>query len=247
MACMTPTHFYRRYLVDKLILAKLKKPIKFLEIGCGTGEFSSHLAFLGHSGRAIDISKDAIKITQKRLSGTNVDADIADLNEVTGKYEFVFCFEVIEHLKDDISAIKKINLLLSPGGRFIFSVPAHMRLWGRDDKWGGHYRRYEKESLSRLLLDSGFKINNFWDYGFPVFNMTRWIYNLVCSVGYKNTTQTKEVATLQTGMDKEGGSFIKFFKPLNILLPVFFWISNFFLESNLGSGYLIECKKAKII
>ena len=243
MACITPTHLYRRYLVDKLVLDKIDKPFKFLEVGCGSGEFAAHLAKLGNNGVALDISSEAIKLAKLKLKGTGVVAITTDFYKITGQYDYVFCFEVIEHLKDDKKALKQIFSLVSVDGYFIFSVPAHMSLWGRDDEWGGHYRRYEKKALSKLLKESGFRIINFWDYGFPIFNLTRGIYNFVCSIGNKPTGSTKELATLQTGLSKEGGSFISFFSPLNLFLPVIFWFSNLFLKSNLGSGYLVECRK----
>ena len=243
MACITPTHLYRRYLVDKLVLDKIDKPFKFLEIGCGSGEFAAHLAKHGNYGLALDISSEAIKLAKIKLKGSGVSAISSDFHKITDQYDYVFCFEVIEHLKDDKKAFKKIFSLVSVGGHFVFSVPAHMSLWGRDDEWGGHYRRYEKNTLSKSLRESGFRIINFWDYGFPIFNLTRRIYNFVCSIGSKHNSLSKEEATLRTGLEKEGGSFISFFSPLNFFLPVIFWFSNFFLKSNLGSGYLVECRK----
>ena len=181
MACITPTHRYRRHLLSKKILPYIK-PQKVLEIGCGTGDFSLELSRLGHQGLAIDIAAEAIGVASKKLSTTNIAARQADFFTLHDTYDAVFLFEVLEHLKEDVQALKKIAKLVRKNGLFILSVPAHQHLFGRDDEWGGHYRRYDRHDLVSKLDAAGFERIYFWSYGFPVFNFTRRVYNLLTSL-----------------------------------------------------------------
>jgi hypothetical protein len=48
--------------------------------------------------------------------------------------------------------------------------------WRWDDDCYGHYRRYRKGDVRRLLADCGFEMLEFWDYTFPVFWAMRRAY-----------------------------------------------------------------------
>lgn len=247
MSHITPTHLYRRYLITKLILSRLQPGKKFLEIGCGTGEFSQELAELGFSGLCIDLSPDALSIAKKQNKSQNIDIKQADFFKLSQKFDYIFMFEVLEHLKEDQLALKKINSLLNINGLLIFSVPAHQKSFDRDDEWGGHYRRYEKRELFQKLSQANFKLVSYYCYGWPIFSFTRYIYNQITKLSLRKAPSgSKEDKTLNTGVSKENGKLISQLSWLiknKYVLYVLFLFSNLFIKFDLGPGYLIIAKK----
>ncbi len=61
------------------------------------------------------------------------------------------CFDVIEHIRDDKAFIGQVKKALKTGGMFYATVPAHNWLWSGHDVRAGHYRRYAREDIRRLL------------------------------------------------------------------------------------------------
>ena len=70
----------------------------------------------------------------------------------------VVCFNVLEHIERDETALKKIFDLLEPSGRLLLLVPSHPWLYGSLDKHLGHHRRYGKKELKNKLEAVGFKV-----------------------------------------------------------------------------------------
>jgi len=76
-----------------------------------------------------------------------------DLNYVdemmnkTDKFDTIICMNVIEHLDDDVGAIKNISKMISDNGCAIVLVPRGMWLYGSQDKILGHKRRYSEKMI----------------------------------------------------------------------------------------------------
>src|SRR5205823_9916344 len=66
-------------------------------------------------------------------------------------FDTAICLNVLEHIAAHESALGVIRDLLIPGGRLLLLVPAHRFLYGSIDREVGHERRYERDSLDRLL------------------------------------------------------------------------------------------------
>jgi SAM-dependent methyltransferase len=78
----------------------------------------------------------------------------ADLKE---QFDSVLYIDVIEHIEADEQELKKAYELLRPGGRLFIIVPAHNSLFSAFDKMIGHYRRYSRASLKKII-PSGLRI-----------------------------------------------------------------------------------------
>ncbi len=72
-----------------------------------------------------------------------------------GKFDSVLCINVLEHIADDIGAIRRMKRMLRPGGNAIILVPAMPCIYGAMDKAMGHHRRYTISSLRRAFSDAG--------------------------------------------------------------------------------------------
>ena len=57
---------------------------------------------------------------------------------------------VLEHIEDDRSEVQLASQRLKPGGFLVVLAPAHQQLYTPFDANIGHYRRYNKRTLSAL-------------------------------------------------------------------------------------------------
>lgn len=197
MANFAPLNNYSLFILDRLISKyNLKQP--FLDVACGTGYVSRHLAKKGWSGKAIDYSEKAIQIAKKNLINyQQVELERKSLSRVRGKYKTVLMFDVLEHIEDDLSALKKINSLLQKDGHLVIAGPSNPTEWRWDDDYYGHFRRYSEKELKNKLVKTGFVHLISYDYTFPVFWILRRIYTSLIN---KKTVKNKEERTKQSSL-----------------------------------------------
>ncbi|MDX2120273.1 MAG: hypothetical protein SF070_04305, partial [Gemmatimonadota bacterium] len=67
-------------------------------------------------------------------------------------------FDVVEHIADDATFLRRLHGQLVPGGRFYCTVPACPALWSAEDAQAGHYRRYSRAGLAAVLRQAGFTV-----------------------------------------------------------------------------------------
>jgi len=176
MANFAPLKQHMLYCLDRFVERyALRGP--FLEVGCGRGDVSAHLAAKGWKGTAIDFSDSAIAEAAATLAPfPHVVVKKKDLADVTGEYACVIVWDVLEHIEDDLGALRAIEKLLLPGGQLLLAVPSNPREWRWDDDFYGHFRRYTVAELSRKLADAGLEPQVFWDFTYPVFWAMRRLY-----------------------------------------------------------------------
>lgn len=176
MANFKPLNNYSLFLLDKLVKKYNLKP-PFLDVACGNGYLSKHLTKKGWSGTAIDYYSKAVNEAKKNLKEyKKIKVQKKSFSKTTGKYNTILMFDILEHIKDDISALKKANLLLLKSGFLVIAGPSNPKEWQWDDEFYGHYRRYTEGELKKKLLKSGFKPIVCYDYTFPFFWLLRIIY-----------------------------------------------------------------------
>jgi SAM-dependent methyltransferase len=77
-----------------------------------------------------------------------------------GRYalDTVVALNVIEHIAQDIEAMRSLASMLQPGGRAVILVPALPSLYGSLDRELGHVRRYTRRSLTERMRQAGFRV-----------------------------------------------------------------------------------------
>jgi predicted SAM-dependent methyltransferase len=80
------------------------------------------------------------------------------MNLFRERIDTIIILNVIEHLQDDLAAVKEIYETLVPGGHLIVMVPAMQFLYGSLDRAFGHFRRYTKETMGSIIRKASFKI-----------------------------------------------------------------------------------------
>lgn len=169
---------------------------KVLEIGCGLGNITQYLIEDTEYLLCVDVKPEAIKYIRRRIpAGTKVHIEKLDIfSNGLQKYskenfDTIVFANVLEHLKDDLSAMKVCRKILKKThGRLLLLVPAHNYLFGTLDKEAGHYRRYEKNDIRKLALHSGFKIIDLYEFNF--IGALGWFMNY-CVLKRKNTNNAE--------------------------------------------------------
>jgi SAM-dependent methyltransferase len=76
----------------------------------------------------------------------------------SNSFDLVTALDVIEHIEDDLGAMREIYRVLKPGGVLMLSVPAYKFLWGAQDEISHHKRRYIAPQMRGKLKEVGFKV-----------------------------------------------------------------------------------------
>lgn len=164
MAAHDTTHWWyrarREILADYLTReAALPKGARILEIGCGTGHNLPMLAGFGEVD-AIEIDPAARGFAAERLGKPVGDAPLPALTGVErSAYDLVAVLDVVEHVEDDVAALKGMAEVLKPGGAILVTVPAHPWMWSAHDTVNHHHRRYSKRTLDKAIRNAGLRHN----------------------------------------------------------------------------------------
>ncbi|MEO8099730.1 MAG: class I SAM-dependent methyltransferase [Acidobacteriota bacterium] len=145
----------------RLVLPHLGRRV--IEIGCGLGNFTRYMLdrelVIG-----IDVEPACAEQWQNAFPGQNnligSTLDVTDPSFLTLKQhqpDTVVCLNVLEHVEDDITALKHMYAVLPKGGRALLIVPAYEGLYGPIDHNLGHYRRYSKKPFAQLAASIGFQ------------------------------------------------------------------------------------------
>lgn len=135
----------------------LPNAARILEIGCGTGHNLPMLAQFGEVD-AIEIDDTARAMASARLGKPVGSAPLPELTGVEpGSYDLVAVLDVVEHVEDDVAALKAMARVLKPGGKILITVPAHQWMWSAHDVVNHHKRRYSKATLTAALDKAGLR------------------------------------------------------------------------------------------
>ncbi len=101
-----------------------------LDYGAGNGEIVLELARRGHPATYYDVAGETMRFARQRASQQGLEIEFLhskeDLAASARKrgFDTVFSLDVLEHLPDLPGELNFLSSLLSPGGLFVFDVPA---------------------------------------------------------------------------------------------------------------------------
>jgi SAM-dependent methyltransferase len=132
-----------------------------LDVGCGTGEAMSTLGSLQVGAVAgTDLSRHVLGYVVEREPDKMVIESLATQLPFPDRCAgSVVSMCVIEHLDDDLGALREYHRCLRPGGVLYVSVPAYQWLWGTHDDLAAHRRRYSAKHLVRVVEEAGFVVD----------------------------------------------------------------------------------------
>lgn len=163
MAELDQTHWWyvaRRKILAEVIRREIKPPkdARILEIGCGTGHNFAMLSEFGRVG-GIELDDVARDLASQRLGHPVGDAALPDLPGIDdGAFDLIALLDVLEHVEGDQAALRSIARKLRPGGRILLTVPANRWMWSAHDVAHHHHRRYNRDTLSDVVEQSGLEV-----------------------------------------------------------------------------------------
>jgi SAM-dependent methyltransferase len=156
---------YRRWLAGLALPHLGDHPI---EIGSGNGSYAAEwaprlwrlTATEAHPERLVALKErfaDAAHVSVRPLS-LPLDAEDLSLDATDGRrggYSAAVAINVLEHIEDDVAALRSMAGLVRPGGAVVLLVPAFPALMSHFDRAVGHVRRYTRASLGQALERAG--------------------------------------------------------------------------------------------
>lgn len=137
----------------------------WLDVGFGNGALVMVAAEYGFNSVGIDARGEAVG----SLQSLGYNASCVQFDEYSGgPFSVVSMCDVLEHLPYPRESLKKVHELIDPKGLLMISLPnmdcAHWRIMDRPGSIGPywseieHYHNFSRESLTRLLIEEGFRL-----------------------------------------------------------------------------------------
>jgi SAM-dependent methyltransferase len=147
----------RRTVLDGVI-AGLGLPAdpRILDAGCGSGRFMVELAKLG-TVTGVELSDTSVSLARGRQLGEVVEGSVLEMPFPENSFDLAVSLDVIEHLEDDLAALRELRRTVAPGGALLVTVPAYQWLWSGHDEINHHHRRYTRRSLQRVAEQAGWR------------------------------------------------------------------------------------------
>jgi SAM-dependent methyltransferase len=147
----------RRTVLDG-VLAALGLPghARILDAGCGSGRNMIDLARYGEV-TGVELSETSVDLARARATGEVVAGSVLDMPFPDDSFELAVSLDVIEHLEDDLAALRELRRTVTPGGALLLTVPAYQWLWSGHDEINHHHRRYTRRSLQCVAEQAGWR------------------------------------------------------------------------------------------
>ena len=134
-----------------------KGPI--FDIGGGNGFVAKGLLDEGWDVVLLEPGQTGAKHAKKRGIPNVVCATTHTAKLKQGTLPAIGVFDVVEHIRDDVSFLNHLWDLLAPGGMLYLTVPAYKFLWSHEDDKAGHFHRYSLNQILERVTYAGFKIS----------------------------------------------------------------------------------------
>jgi 2-polyprenyl-3-methyl-5-hydroxy-6-metoxy-1,4-benzoquinol methylase len=168
-----------------------------LEVGCGSGGTLRWLKETGQCKKAygIELFEDSAMLA-KRYADAVVQGDAEQLIDTTFQdqtFDLILCLDVLEHMVDPWTFVRKLSRLLAPNGRIVFSIPNVRNLkvllpllflgrWRYEERGildRTHLRFFTRQTAMELAtVDPQLRIEK-WRYAMPPARSKAGILNLL--------------------------------------------------------------------
>ena len=134
-----------------------------LELGPGMGHFAAELDELALDRLVLaDTEQYALELLRERYAGRD-DVEVVELRvpgsvEIGDPVETIVAMNVIEHIEDDVAAMRDLATALVTGGRLVIWVPGYPALYGDFDRKVGHVRRHTPATLRAAVESAGLEV-----------------------------------------------------------------------------------------
>ncbi|MEO8581371.1 MAG: methyltransferase domain-containing protein [Patescibacteria group bacterium] len=248
-----------RYILERVLVLK---PKNILDAGCGRGFYASSFCEFPFVKKiiGIDLREKYLKKARKFIKDKRLTLQQANIYRLPFKpevFDFIVSSEVMEHLPDDVKALKALHKIVKKGGTLIISVPhanypflwdplnwilekyfqthINKNIWWLAGIWADHERLYSLKEITSAAKKAGWKIVNTQSvvhYSWPLSHF--WLYGVGKNIVERLGSDTFNRFTLEQ-------------KPLSELLAkIVAWPSQFDPKDMTGVSsvdLIVELKK----
>lgn len=167
-------HIFRYNLAREIIIKNYNEKKTFgLDIFCANGYGTYFIGKFVQNSKitGIDGSKDAIKIAKRYYKKENVEykTEIFPFKLKENFYDYVICFESLEHIYNPENLLKEIYKSLQENGIFFVSTPNEDLIPLDKNPNQFHIQQFKFHEIKNMLLKTGFKIQE--TYGQNIFEL----------------------------------------------------------------------------
>ena len=111
------------WVTREIVAALGEGTIRVLDVGCGAGFLSNHLASAGHRVRGIDAAPGALDVARAHDASRSVIYDQGDARALPyagGAFDVACAMDLLEHVDEPSRVIAEIGRVLAPSGLFFF-------------------------------------------------------------------------------------------------------------------------------
>ncbi len=132
-----------------------------LEVGSGIGNLTQ---FLLGANRLVCLEPEDVyrpylsRIAEVHRNVRYYPVPVEDMPADENHFISVLCVNVLEHIKDDEMALRKMAGRLRDGGNVVLYVPAVSWAYGEMDSDLGHWRRYNKRRIREIAEHCGLSV-----------------------------------------------------------------------------------------
>jgi len=131
------------------------------DLGCSTGYMLEELHRVNPRARllGVDLVASGLRNAHALVPAAELFlADVCDLPFAPSSIDAVVSANLLEHVPDDIAALREIARVLRPGARAALVVPAGPGTYDYYDRFLGHERRYAHGELARKAGSVGLEV-----------------------------------------------------------------------------------------
>ena len=155
--------YISRNTVLKIIFRRFlnNNPSETMEVGCGNGVVLHALTELKNLRlTGADIYLSGVKFAKSQVPGVNFIQMDAENIPFDNSFDAIGCFDVLEHIDNDVAVISQLRKALKNKGYLFITVPLHPWLWSEIDEIDRHKRRYTKSEIIKKVENAGFRIRH---------------------------------------------------------------------------------------
>lgn len=149
-----------------------KEPLRYADLGCGTGGFASHMKAALRPRECLVADGDPAVLVHAKERGFEkaIQIDFRLAFQLPWRPNLVSLMDVLEHVENDHAFLEHVTKTLLPNGLVVISVPAHPMLFSEWDRQLGHHRRYTASTLNNLVKSAGLEplwYSHMWSFLMP--------------------------------------------------------------------------------
>ena len=151
--------------LDQLVKGDLSSPsgLSLLEIGCGMGDFLLEAQSKGFKVSGLEVTDHLVEFANRRLGVSSVQKGFIETSNFKDEsFDVVAFFDVIEHVRNPLDFMVRVNNLLRKSGKVYIVTPSldswSAKLLGKNwmEYKVEHLSYFNKKAITLLLEKTGF-------------------------------------------------------------------------------------------